>query len=119
VVDDEDVVRTIIARTLAAEEYEVVQERNGREALECLARERGNFDVVLSDIVMPGLSAYDFGTRLAAEYPEVRLVWMSGYPRDSFDRLRSGVPFLQKPIPADVLLSTLTEVLEAAPRTGL
>ncbi|MBA3259282.1 MAG: response regulator, partial [Gemmatimonadales bacterium] len=111
VVDDEDIVRTILARTLEAEGYKVVQARSGREAIECLARERGKFDLVLSDVVMPGLTAHELGDRLAAEYPAVRLAWMSGYPRDSFDRLSVGQPFLQKPIPADVLLSVVRELL--------
>jgi hypothetical protein len=45
----------------------------------------------------------------------VRLAWMSGYPRDSFDRLDLGT-FFQKPIPADVLLGCISELLaEAAP----
>jgi len=114
VVDDEDIVRTTVARTLQAEQYEVVQARNGREALECLAREHGNFDLILSDIVMPGLSAQELGDRLTSEYPAVRLVWMSGYPRDSFDRLSVTQPFLQKPVPADVLLSCLNELLAAS-----
>jgi len=64
---------------------------------------------------MPGLSAYDFANRLVSDYPHVRLAWMSGYPRDSFDRLDLGT-FFQKPIPADVLLGCISELLaEAGP----
>jgi PAS domain S-box-containing protein len=115
VVDDEEVVRTIVARTLESEEYEVIQASDAREALEYLARERGNIDLVLSDVVMPGLSAHDFADRLVSDHPHVRLAWMSGYPRDSFDRLDLGT-FFQKPIPADVLLGCISELLaEAAP----
>ena len=110
VVDDEEVVRTIVARTLESEEYEVIQASNVREALE-----QGNIDLVLSDVVMPGLSARDFANRLVSEYPHVRLAWMSGYARDSFDRLDLGT-FFQKPIPGDVLLGCISELLaEAAP----
>ncbi|HKH82689.1 MAG TPA: response regulator [Gemmatimonadales bacterium] len=108
--DDEEVVRTIVARTLESEEYEVIQASNVREALE-----QGNIDLVLSDVVMPGLSARDFANRLVSEYPHVRLAWMSGYARDSFDRLGLGT-FFQKPIPGDVLLGCISELLaEAAP----
>ncbi|MDQ3426538.1 MAG: PAS domain S-box protein, partial [Gemmatimonadota bacterium] len=107
VVDDEDVVRTIVCRTLEAEQYEVLEARNGREALERLAQAGGRIDLVLSDIVMPGLDAHQLSERLAAEYPTVRLVWMSGYPRDSFDRLAESQPFIQKPVPADILLETI------------
>ncbi|MBA2459462.1 MAG: response regulator, partial [Gemmatimonadales bacterium] len=116
VVDDEDIVRTIIARTLDAQGYEVVQARSGGEAIERLAMEGGEFDLVLSDVVMPGLTAHELGDRLAAEYPAVGLAWMSGYPRDAFDRLGVGQPFLQKPIPADVLLSVVGELLAARRR---
>ncbi|HUF36411.1 MAG TPA: PAS domain S-box protein [Gemmatimonadales bacterium] len=119
VVDDEDIVRAVVSRTLEDRGYEVVQARSGTEALEHLAGARGVADLVLSDVVMPGLGGRELGERLAAEYPEVPVVWMSGYPRDSAfgeGEPAGGQSFLQKPIPEDVLVRTVQDVLARGER---
>ena len=113
VVDDEEAVRAIVSRTLQAKGYEVSQACNGREALESLARD-GPVDVVLTDVVMPQLGGRELVERLAAEHPDLPVIWMSGYPRDAAftDGGPAGAhPFLQKPIPQDVLIRTVEEVL--------
>jgi CheY-like chemotaxis protein len=95
--------------------------------LQHLAREGAAVDLVLSDVVMPGLGGRAFASRLAAEHPAVPLVWMSGYPRDSaFFGGADGDggppddhPFLQKPIAPAVLAETVRELLaEAQPAPG-
>jgi PAS domain S-box-containing protein len=112
VVDDEDVVRKTVARTLELDGYEVVQAENGRDALERLAQ-LGPVDLVLSDVVMPQLGGRGLAARLAAEYPAVAVIWMSGYPRDAFpiDGMGDGQPFLQKPIPVETLTATVRALL--------
>ena len=113
VVDDEEAVRAILSRILEAEGYEVSQARNGREALEALTR-NGRVDVVLTDVVMPQLGGRELVDRLAAEYPGLPVIWMSGHPRDgAFTEGESAGahPFLQKPIPPDVLVRTVEGVL--------
>jgi CheY-like chemotaxis protein len=117
VVDDEDAVRTVVARTLEAEGYVVGQARNGREALERLAG-NGRVDAVLTDVVMPGLGARELVERLAAEYPGLPVIWMSGHPHDATlgDGGAAGAhPFLQKPIRSDLLLRTVQDVLARRP----
>ena len=112
-VDDEEAVRAIVSRTLQARGYEVSQACNGREALESLAR-NGPVDVVLTDVVMPQLGGRELVERLAAQYPDLPVIWMSGYPRDAAftdDGPAGAHPFLQKPIPQDVLIRTVEEVL--------
>jgi CheY-like chemotaxis protein len=125
VVDDDELVRKLVVRTLVSEGYDVLQARNGRQAFEFLDRELGTIDVVVTDVVMPILGGRQYGERLTEEYPDVPIVWMSGYPRDGVflgEGVAEGQPFLQKPIPADVLLSTVRDVLAARridnPRTG-
>jgi two-component system cell cycle sensor histidine kinase/response regulator CckA len=113
VVDDEDAVRAVLSRTLEAEGYEVSQARNGREALERLAGIRG-VDAVLTDVIMPELGGRELVERLAADYAGLPVIWMSGYPRDATvgDGGSSGAqPFLQKPIPPDVLIQAVEDVL--------
>ena len=115
VVDDEEAVRTVVCRTLEAEGYEVSQAGNGQEALEVLAH-NGRVDVVLTDVVMPRVGGRELAERIAVEYPHLPVIWMSGYPRDAAfgEGGPTGAhPFLQKPIPQDVLIRTVEGVLGA------
>jgi CheY-like chemotaxis protein len=113
VVDDEEAVRWIVSRTLEAEGYEVTQAANGLEAMEAIAR-NGRVDLVLTDVVMPRLGGRELVERLEGKYPDLPVIWMSGYPRDAAfgDGGPNGAhPFLQKPIPPDVLIRTVEAVL--------
>jgi signal transduction histidine kinase len=117
VVDDEDSVRGIIARILRDEGYEVLEAANGREALERLSREGGRVDLVVSDVVMPVLGGRELRARLAADHPELPVVWMSGYPHESVfggPALPEGAPFLQKPLDSEVLTATVRDMLSRA-----
>ena len=82
-VEDEDPVRTIIARTLRDQGYEVVEARHGREALSRLNEDGHSIALVLSDVVMPVMGRRELGERLARDHPELPVIWMSGYPRDT------------------------------------
>jgi FixJ family two-component response regulator len=64
------------------------------------------------------LGGRDFDARLAAEHPDLPVIWMSGYPRDRAfgdGQLAGAQPFLQKPIPADVLVKTVHDVVARRP----
>lgn len=115
VVDDEDAVRAVVARSLQAEGYEVLQARDGREALRELEEIGGAVDLVITDLVMPGLGGLQLARELAQRYPDLSLVWMSGHPREKeFPREMPGKYqiFLMKPVPVDVLLDTVARVLQ-------
>ncbi|MBA3258569.1 MAG: PAS domain S-box protein [Gemmatimonadales bacterium] len=119
VVEDEDVVRAILVRTLEAEGYEVVQAREGKDALGQIERLSGAVDLVISDVVMPVMGGRELGERLAATWPKLPVVWMSGYPRDaafSEGASRDDQPFLQKPVPGDLLVETVRRALETLAR---
>ncbi|MEO8200216.1 MAG: PAS domain-containing protein [Gemmatimonadota bacterium] len=114
VVDDEDLVRQVLVRTLEAEGFEVIEARDGQDALDVLESINGNVNLVLSDVVMPVMGGSELGLRLNQRFPELRLIWMSGYPRDTVfgqGRTGEGQPFLQKPIPPDLLIDTVTKSL--------
>jgi len=115
VVDDEDIIRALMKRALEEAGYEVLLARNGREALDSLARHRGAVDLVLSDLVMPVMGGRELANRLRADYPGLPVVWMSGHPKDavpvSSDAASAGL-FLQKPIAQDMLVETLARALE-------
>jgi CheY-like chemotaxis protein len=115
IVEDEAAVRRMAARALAGQGYTILEAENGAEALELLARTTGPVDLVLTDVVMPRLNGRELGERLAAERPELPVLFMSGYTDD--DIVRRGMlypdsPFLQKPfMPAD-LSRKVREVLD-------
>jgi two-component system cell cycle sensor histidine kinase/response regulator CckA len=120
VVDDEDSVRGIVARTLQAEGYEVLSAREGREALRELEEIGGVVDLVLTDLVMPGMGGLQLRGELARRYPDLPLVWISGRPLEpEFTRGTPGndQPFLMKPVAPDALLDTVAHVLETAARS--
>ena len=115
VVDDEDIIRSLMKRTLESAGYTVLLARNGRDALDTLERHRGRVDVVLSDLVMPVMDGRELGERLAAAHPDIPVVWMSGHPKDTVLVTGTGIelePFLQKPVPAELLVATVGDVLE-------
>jgi len=105
-VEDETAVRRMAARALAGQGYTVLEAEDGAEALELLARTTGPVDLVLTDVVMPRLNGRELGERLAAERPELPVLFMSGYTDDDIVRrglLHPDAPFLQKPfMPADL-----------------
>jgi PAS domain S-box-containing protein len=115
VVEDEDSVRTIVMRTLQAEGYEVLGAREGAEALRELEEVGGAVNVVLTDIVMPGMGGRQLAAELSRKYRQIPIVWMSGHARESEQQrgeLSRDEAFLQKPITADTLLETVAQVIE-------
>jgi CheY-like chemotaxis protein len=115
IVEDEAAVRRMASRALRSQGYTILEAENGAEALEVLARATGPVDLVLSDIVMPVLNGGELGERLAAERPELRVLFMSGYTDDDIVRrglLRPGSPFLQKPFMPAELARKVREVLD-------
>jgi signal transduction histidine kinase len=101
VVEDEPAVRTLATRILETEGYRVQAASSGAEALELWRQQAGAFDVLLTDLVMPGgISGGQLAERLRTDKPGLRVIYMSGYPGDTASRglaLHEGVNFLQKP----------------------
>jgi PAS domain S-box-containing protein len=119
IVDDEDAVRAVVARTLQAEGYEIISARHGREAIYYLEQVGGSVDLVLTDLVMPVMGGHELTEELAKRYPSIPVIWMSGHPREIESRhsrtdMASG--FAQKPVSPQVLLQTVSQVLEVARR---
>ena len=115
VVEDEPAVRSVIERTLELASYRVVVASNGDEGLR-IANAQGPFDLLITDAVMPGMSGWEVGKRLGALWPELRILYISGYTEDAIVHggvLEPGVRFLQKPFSPTELLSTLRRVLNA------
>jgi PAS domain S-box-containing protein len=117
VVEDEPLVRAVTARALAAAGYRVLVAADGGEALDIAAREP-RLDLLVTDVIMPGKSGRAVADELRRERPGLRVLFVSGYPRDAISRagvLDSGVEFLPKPFTALVLQERVRHVLDQRP----
>src|ERR1700753_3721545 len=78
VVDDQDVVRDVIKLTLESAGYDVIEAASPNAALE-LARASGSIDLLVTDIVMPEMDAFELAERVNTEIPGIRILFTSGY----------------------------------------
>jgi two-component system cell cycle sensor histidine kinase/response regulator CckA len=117
-VEDEEQVRAVVLNVLRRQGYHVITTQNAGEALLLCERHTDKIDLLLTDVVMPGMSGPELARRLATSRPEMRVLCMSGYTDDSIVRhgvLDSGVAFLQKPVTPASLAKKVREVLDAEP----
>jgi PAS domain S-box-containing protein len=113
-VEDEATVRRTVRRMLAQRGYTVLEAADGREALARLADHPTAIDLVLTDMVMPGLSGRALAERVAAERPHTRVLFMSGYTDDEIARRDLAVPdapVLEKPFTPDTLIDAVQQAL--------
>ena len=116
-VEDEDSVRVLLERVLARGGYHVLSARSGCEALEVAAAWEGEIELVLTDVVMPGMSGRELAERIASSRSQVPVVFMSGYPDAVAGELCVLGPethYLQKPFTAPAVLELIGRVLDAA-----
>ena len=112
-VDDEEAVRSMLQRLLVRAGHRVTVASSGSEALDLAEKE--SFDLLLTDVVMPGISGVELSTRLRDRFPELRILLFSGYPQQELpsELLDSpGVQYLSKPAGPDLLLERLNQLLE-------
>ena len=112
VVEDEDSVRGLVARVLSRNGYKVREAREPEEALRDLADGAGDIDLLLSDVVLPGMSGPALADRLSAAQPDLKVVLMSGYTDDAVVCLDYvGAPLLKKPFTLTGLLTVVAHAL--------
>src|SRR5690606_6967620 len=119
IVEDEDSVRRFLCEALGAAGFEVCEARNGREGLAELEARGDAIDLVLSDVVMPIMGGPEMAKELARSRPELPIVWMSGYTRDTAyegGSLGKDVPFLQKPVSGRALVDAVRAALSSKRR---
>jgi two-component system cell cycle response regulator CpdR len=79
IADDEDSMRALVARAIAMDGHETVTAQDGAEALEILTRERGAFDLLLTDIQMPIMDGVALALSAARDFPELTILLMTGF----------------------------------------
>lgn len=115
-VEDEASVRSVLRRNLERQGYSVMEAADGEAGLVAAAGHSGSIDILLTDIMMPGMNGRVFADRLRETRPDTRLVFMSGYTGETVSvrgLVDDGHAFLQKPFSNSQLLSALRDVLSA------
>jgi CheY-like chemotaxis protein len=117
-VEDEDSVRQLVRETLQVRGYHVIEAENGEAGLRAASDHTGRIDLVITDVVMPGMNGRELAKRLAAERPHVKVLYLSGYTEEAIIHeggMEAGTAFLQKPFTLQVLSRKVREVLRGEP----
>ena len=115
-VEDEDVVRGLTRKILMQAGYNVLDAAGGEEAIRLCRTHAGAIDLLLTDVVMPGISGKEIADRLLELRPETRILFMSGYTDESIVQhgvLDEGVEFIQKPFTWVGLARKVRDVLNS------
>jgi len=114
-VEDEDALRGVLRETLEGNGYAVLAARDGAEALRLSDEHPGHIHVVLTDLVMPGLSGRSTAEGIALTRPHTKVLYISGYSQEAVigrGALKRDAAFLGKPFTLDDLLRTLRALLD-------
>jgi PAS domain S-box-containing protein len=116
VVEDEDLVLDVASRILTRHGYPVLAARGGAEALTLVGNHRGVIHLLLTDVVMPGLTGKQVAERVTERLPRIRVLYMSGYPEaviTSQGVVPRGIHLVSKPFVAADLLDRVRATLDA------
>jgi CheY-like chemotaxis protein len=117
-VEDNDSVREVTAQALRRRGYTVYEARHAEEAIEWASKSLSKVQLLVTDVVMPGLSGPNLAARLVRMNPNLRVLYMSGYTDDAtvvHGNFWGGVPLLQKPFTPAQLAESVRAALKSAP----
>ncbi|MFL5401343.1 MAG: PAS domain S-box protein [Gemmatimonadales bacterium] len=121
IVEDEPAVRSMTSRALKEHGYTVLEAGDGPEALRAVEQANGALDLIITDVIIPGLDGTELARRAAHVKPGLPILFMSGYTDDEIVRrglLDAGQPFLQKPFTPDALVRRVAELLLGGGEAG-
>ncbi|MFC1521850.1 ATP-binding protein [Elusimicrobiota bacterium] len=116
VVEDEKGVRYVIVRTLRNYGYKLIEAESAEQALQIAKDYKEKIHLLLTDVVLPGMSGRQLAESFVSLYPDVPVLYMSGYTENAIlhhGALDQGIHFLQKPLSPDLLLQKLREILDS------
>ena len=106
--------RQLVRETLESKGYTVMEAENGEEGLKIAESHNGPIHMMITDVVMPGISGRELAKRLMQVRPETKVLYLSGYTEDAIVHqgvLETGTAFLQKPFTLQTLSRKVREVL--------
>jgi two-component system, cell cycle sensor histidine kinase and response regulator CckA len=113
-VEDEESVRQLVRETLESKGYKVLEADNGEAALRIVSEYSEKIDMLITDVVMPGMSGRELSARLCASRPQTKVLYLSGYTEDAIGHegvVDPDTAFLQKPFTLQMLSRKVREVL--------
>jgi CheY-like chemotaxis protein len=116
VVDDEPGIRGLMRKILRRERYMVLEAGNAEEALAVALSHAGPIDLLLTDVMMPGLTGPELARRMCEAAPNLKVLYISGYaPEEALqpEQLAAGFAFLRKPFTLGALVSRVRETLDS------
>jgi two-component system cell cycle sensor histidine kinase/response regulator CckA len=114
-VEDDEAVRSLLRTSLQSKGYSVLEAAQSNDALEILQQPGKPIDLVLTDVVMPGMSGPQLAETVKATHPDTKFLYMSGYTDDTLRRhgVRGpGSHFIQKPFRHDDLVRKIRELID-------
>ena len=120
-VEDEEAVRAIVRKILQNKGYTVLEAHHGHEALRICKDHQGPIHLMVTDVVMPHMSGRELAEHLTSLRPELRVLFMSGYPDNAIVHhgvLGAGTSFLQKPFTLRALECKVRDLLDAPPQSA-
>jgi nitrogen-specific signal transduction histidine kinase/CheY-like chemotaxis protein len=117
VVEDEDSVRRTAVRILSENDYHVLEASNGREALDLCATHAGSLDLLITDLVMPEMGGQKLSELVTGTFPNIKILFMSGYGKVGEEHSVGSGVFVQKPLVPAELARKVREILDRDPKT--
>ena len=114
IVEDEPGIRALMRKILRREKYEVLEAGSAEEAITVVSSHAGRIDLLLSDMMLPGISGRELAERLTRDRAQLRVVYISGFTSDEEVRAGAvppGAQFLQKPFTLTTLMSSVRKAL--------
>ncbi len=121
VVEDQDIVRTMVREILLRSGYAVLAASSGEEALQLFSDAKHGIKLLLSDVIMTGMNGPELYQRMSEKHPGMKGLFMSGYSSEILNHegvLRGGCHIIQKPFAPRDLLRQLREILDRGNETG-
>jgi two-component system, cell cycle sensor histidine kinase and response regulator CckA len=114
VVEDEESLRKLAYTLLSKLGYKVSTASNGEEAIFLVEEKKIQPDLIITDVIMPGINGILLANRLHHKFPELKVLYMSGYSDHvtlQRDIIEPGLPFIQKPFNINLLAETIRQLL--------
>jgi len=117
-VEDETNLRRLARQYLEMQGYKILEAQDGAAALQIVQGHQGKIELLLTDVIMPGMNGRELAAHITEFLPEIRVLYMSGYTENAVGQdgmLDAGINLLQKPFSLPVLKDRVREVLDSEP----